>query len=349
MSNEIDLSTPTADEISGYWNPRKWGYDGFPRDRYGSNKKNMRTELREVMNLTPVIDSYQDSYQNFNRLYSIYPEQELSNLKTYVFMVRPSCNILTNGGSNSELVPANQTDPLLTYMSQDHKTVLRFLCDGLSADHKFIPFLVYRTESLQLADYTLKDSTVNQPYTNWQIPYGINANESITGGSFDITFREDNQLRVTKLFHAWTHYINGTMRGTLQPNKNLTTKQNKFDYMTTVYLITCAPDASTILYFSQYVGCFPTNVPHSNFSFNLRGDTDNKITIPFRYFKLNHFDPQTLHDFNKCSTPDKSSKYTEAKIYNEKDGVMGDAIVGAPYIVYERASYRLKWKTRKRV
>jgi len=349
MSREIDLTSPTGDEISGKWTPAVWGHYGFPRATYGSTAKNMRTELGEVMNMSPVISSYQDSYQNFNRFYSVYPEQELTDLKTYVFVVRPSCNILTNAGATSEIVPANQSDSLFSYMGQDHKTILRFLGDGLAADHKFIPFLVYRTESLQLSDFTLKDSSVNQPYTNWQIPYGTNGNESVTGGSFDIMFREDNQLRITKLFHAWTHYINGIMKGTLQPNKSLTTNQNKFDYMTTVYQITCAPDASTILYFAQYVGCFPTNVPHSNYSHNLRGETENKVNIPFRYFKLNHFDPQTLHDFNKCSIFDKGSVYSESKTYNEVDGVMGDAIVGAPYITYEKAAYRLKWKTRKQV
>lgn len=349
MSEEIDLTSPTGDSISGYWTPTKWGHSGFPRNVYGSNRKNIRTELREVMNLTPVIDSYQDSYQNFNRFYSVYPEQELSSLNTYVFIVRPSCNILTNNGAHSELVPANQSDSLFVYMSQDHKTVLRFLSDDLAADHKFIPFLVYRTESLQLADYTLKDSSVNQPYTNWQIPYATNANESITGGSFDITFREDNQLRITKLFHAWTHYINGIMRGMIQPNKTLTTNQNKFDYMSTVYQITCSPDGSTILYFAQYVGCFPTNVPHSNYSFNLRGQAENKISIPFRYFKLNHFDPESLHDFNKCSKTDSNGKYTESRMYNQTDGMIGDAIVGAPYIVYSDGAYRLKWKKRKQV
>ena len=146
----------------------------------------------------------------FDRLYSVYPDYELSSLCQYVFMVRPDCNILNKGklltvptsGIGPNGTPAK--DAFMNYMYNDYKNLLYCLTlsDGDITGHDFIPFLVGRVESLNLADYSLKDYKMNQPFTNYNLPYASHALESQTGGQFEIVSREDADLRVHKLFQA---------------------------------------------------------------------------------------------------------------------------------------------------
>ncbi len=331
--------------------------------------------------------------QYFDRLYSIIPNQELSGLCQYVFFVRPDLNIYASddkdgktllkqsskqikSGYHSVSYPAE--DQFIRYMQQCYPNTLRSLTSQLPGAHDFIPFLVGRTESLQIPDYSIQDYSLTQPYTGYTIPYASHAKKSTTGGSFDVTFREDKALRIHKLFQTWLYYIDAVTTNKFEPKlKHI--RHNKMDYATSVYCITCAPDAETILFWTKYVGAFPTVNPNSNLSFNLRGSVDNKITITFNYFKAEVLDPYILVDFNKNShvTNADSRPYvpiysgttlgdikmkdprsseqkkidrrlTSAKVhYSETLPVVvgtGNGLVGAPYICKVGKTFHLRWK-----
>lgn len=324
----------------------------------------------------------------FDRLYSVYPEMELDNLCQYVFLVRPDLNIYTSNGSLVTLSSSEKQSgyhpnsspgetEFFKYMNKRYPYILKSL-SGMHWDHgghDFIPYLVGRTESLQIPDYTLKQYDVNQPYTGYKLPYAGHALDSITGGSFDITFREDNEFRIHKLFQAWTTYISNVTRNVFGPKVEYI-RTNVIDYATSVYCITCKPDAETIVYWTKYTGAFPINVPNSDLSFNLRGGVNNKVNISFNYFLQEALDPNILIDFNKNAHVTNVNSVTPMPLYRREtlyfgkfkdyrtskmkviDGVdtdnlnelmtlgTGNGIAGTPYISQDKNGiYYLRWRT----
>lgn len=356
-------------------------------DKYEDKK--IDKKMKYAMNM-----SYGDTKSNlvryFDRLYSVYPNREIDNICQYVFIVRPDINIFKPGttellsltskqikaGYYQSASPAN--DALFKYMRSKYPYTLRLLTSGFATSHDFIPYLVGRTESLQIPDYTLKSYKLNQPYTGYNIPYAGNALESTTGGQFEITFREDNDYLVHKLFHTWLYYIDGVTRNRFGPKLKYI-RENKIDYACSVYCITCKQDAESIIYWSKYTGAFPTNAPNSDLSFNLRGAPNNKVSISFDYFRQEALDPYILVDFNKNAgvtngnktgyipiystdtlkslgmsdyrTPERKimdSKLEGARVhYNANAHAVigtGNGLVGSPFICKVDNQYKLRWK-----
>lgn len=282
----------------------------------------------------------------FDRFYSIYPDEELSGLIQYVFFVRPNCNFLTGNGKKAKLTSRMKKDPFYVYMYKNYFRILESLTDNFSTSHDFVPFLVGRTESLQVPDYTLKTGKLVQPCTGLGIPYAYTGLESTSGGTFDVTFREANDLRVNLFFYAWLKYIDGVSRNIYSPQKKFI-NQNKYDYCTSVYLITCKPNGEDIVHWAKYTGAFPTNTPLSELSFNLRsGNVPNKPSFTFEYFKAEHFNLYILEDFNKNAHITNKKKIKRKEMYNPSSLGTGYAPAGAPFIYRAKKSntFKLYWK-----
>lgn len=328
----------------------------------------------------------------FDRLYSVIPERELVSTCQYVFFVRPSLNIYAdndkgghklfklsskqiNAGYHAQSYPAE--DQFIRYMQDMHPNTLRSLTSQLPGEHDFIPFLVGRTESLQVPDYSIQDYSMTQPYSGHTTPYASHAQKSMTGGTFEATFREDKSYRVHKLFQTWLYYIDAVTTNKFEP-KFKYIRHNKMDYATSVYLITCGPDAETILYWQKYVGAFPTVTPNSGLSFNLRGQVDNKVSVTFDYFRHEPLDPYILVDFNKNAHVTNANSKPYVPVYSSttlndigfRDQVSkkrrdwnrtmgstdlfkkttpvvlgtGNGLVGCPYICRVGDTYHLRWK-----
>lgn len=163
--------------------------------------------------------------------------------------------------------------------------------------HAFIPFLTGRVESLQQPDYSIKNYNLTQPYTRFSIPYAATALESQTGGSFDITFRDDGQFSIRKMFYAWIYYMDGVMRNKFRP-KDKYIIYNAFDYATSIYDIMVDATGENIIWWSKYTGCFPTSVPISDLSFNKGSAPDSKVSIPFVYYYHEDLNIGALLDLN---------------------------------------------------
>lgn len=296
------------------------------------------------------IDFFQDPWQNFDRFYSVYLNNDELETRHYIFFVRPGCYIVdekgtVNGRTTFELSKKSHTydDHFMRYMLQNHEVILRSLTEEfgrtinrasytgemgsqrygnqltddngrLLGNHMFIPWLVGKTESLSIPDYILKNFTLVQPYTKYGMPYGTSAIESQSGGTFECTFKEDKELRTHKFFYTWLYYIDGVMRDRFRP-KDRYILYNSFDYMSSVYHIICDVTGENILWWDKFTGVFPTQAPNSDLSWNKGGRTENKLTIPFTYFHHEALNPQILTDFNY-----NSLGYDYMRDYVEKSG-----------------------------
>jgi len=310
---------------------------------YGSDYRTADGNYDELKYLHGIdLRSHQDLFQNFNRFNSIFPHMELDGLVQYVFITRPDLNICTWGSSSGQLTPMCETDPLFQQMHKDHRVILRSLSSSMDSGHDFIPMLVGRTESLQIPDITLRTASMVQPATGYETTYGGNAIESLSSCNFDITFRDDNFLRVTKLFETWVWYIHGLYLHMWEP-KDTYIKNNIYDYMCSVYKFDCMPDGQTIVHWQKYTGAFPVNVPLSTLSYNLGGSVDNKVNISFRAQYFEAYNPFILRDFNMNST----GPYVATPMYDSRVLGTGDPMVGAPFVVRDGGVFKLKWRARK--
>lgn len=310
---------------------------------YSDSYSSQNAQLHKDLNIT--YPSFQSYYQNFDRYYSIYNNLEMDALRQWVFFVRPECNIVQENNSKSPVGKIGN-DRFMMDMINRHNIVTLQLTNQLSYDHDFMTFLVGRTESLQLPDLSIKNYTISQPYTNLLMPYGGNAWESKTGGTFDVTFREDASLRIHRLFQTWVHYIDGVTRGEWSP-KSKYWHWNKFDYTGSVYYFICGPDGETILWWGKYTGVFPTAVPNSDMSFNLRGGAENKTSIPFVYYYFEALNPDVIVDFNRNAHATGTLSYVphyDPDIVGSPNGVVGIPFIGSENNGY---TYKLYWREPK--
>ena len=265
--------------------------------------------------------SFNDStiYSDFNRFRQVFPREELETMRQYVFFVKPDLNLLAVSDPNY-LTKNVQDDPTFRYLHTENPGLLRYLCNytfgtnpSSGKGHDFIPFLVGRTNSYQVSDFQLSQYEDAQLFTGYKYVYPGNANASLSGVSFEIEFREDKDLHVTKFFYAWVYYIDGLLKGNFLPRTQYIGTKIA-DYMTSVYYIVTGPDGSEIKFFNKVVGAFPLAAPFSNWGFT--GPTSQPpttVTIPFAGATPEALNPTILAEFNQ-----------NAGVFNIKDntGVM---------------------------
>lgn len=352
-------------------------FDAFhtPKDGHATgtyeHPKQMDRAIHRILNIRSnySVEEEEDYslHQFFDRYYSIYPDYELTNLCQYTFITRPDLNIVTkkNGSGfglveGTDLGPGADVWPTAIGMWSQHPWLLKALSKEMTSVHDFIPFMTSRIETSQLPDYSIKNYSVNQPYTGYLLPYGSHGISSTTGASFDITFRETNDLCIHKLYQIWLEYIDRVTRNLITPKERYIL-ENRADYMVSIYNIICAPDAKTILYWNKYTGCFPIVNPNSTLSFNRneRG-ADNKVNITFNYFHSEPLNPQSLIDFNrncKVLTPDGFEKLNEVHHVEEyyfsnvpvPSYGTGYAFATKPFIkINKKGFYELGWVRRTR-
>ena len=259
---------------------------------------------RYTTDLSMAIDT-ESVYSDFNRFRQVFPREELETMRQYVFFVKPDLNILQSGNPNY-LCNNVLNDPTFRYLHGENPGLLRYLCNytftnnpSAGTGHDFIPFLVGRTNSYQVSDFQLAQYEDAQLFTGFKYIYPGNANASLSGVSFDIEFREDRDLHITKFFYAWAYYIDGLIKGNFLPRDQYIGSKIA-DYMTSVYYIVTGPDGSEIKFFNKVVGAFPVQVPLSNWGFT--GPTSqppNTVTISFAGSTPEALNPTILTEFNQ--------------------------------------------------
>lgn len=301
------------------------------------NSTDRSVNLALAMNDGTDDKAHKQSWAKFDRFYNIDLANEGPSNRHYIFICRPDLYLVEENGTGLNLSTKSRVayDPFFMYLAQHHPQIIGSLTgefagignltrttasaatgsgygNSINTDgtrvkingvdrqltiHAFIPFLTPRIESLQLPDYTIKQNTLVQPYTKYSIPYSTSAIESSTGGSFDITFREDRFLSIHKLFYAWIYYMNGVMKDIFCP-KDRYLMYNAIDYATSIYDFIVDDTGENVVYWAKYTGAIPTSVPMSDLSFNRNGAAESRISIPFSYFYCEHMNQEILLDFN---------------------------------------------------
>lgn len=266
----------------------------------------------------------------FDRYYSIYPDMELTNLYHYIFMTRPDLNIIDDKYPDNKKILVNVAESNSIYepIYATNPDIVLSLTQGFSTKHAFAPIITSRIESIQLPDYSVKSYMIQQPYTGYSIPYASHAIASTTGGTFNVVLRETADLAIHKMFQIWLSYINDINIGKYYPKKQYV-YENRMDYGVSFYDLICAPNGIDILYWVKYTGCFPQLLENSSLSFNLRGETNKEVSIPFEYFLSEPLKWHVLVDFNKNAhvykqkNKDSSEVILDENLINTADHIVG--------------------------
>ena len=289
----------------------------------------------------------------FNRYGWLYPDEEFGATQAYVFMVRPDLNILKTNQTAGDAIILNaqaQTHEYFRYICMTDPTILwgltqQFCTGDAENKHQFVPFLLDRVEEYSIPDYEIHVNEMSQPFTNFKTNYAGNSNDSLSGSTVSITFRETANLRVLKYFHAWVEYMNCLSRGVFEPRyeykySKLTDGALKLDYATSVYFIRVKPNME-IVYFHKVTGLFPKGVPHSGMSYNRGDQPQNRVTIEFVGGYPEPLNTGNLYEFNMNSgvldasviRENSASNYGYDSGVNYTGGTWGQPLVGSPYIV----------------
>jgi len=335
-----------------------------------------------------------EEWVNFDRWYTPDLTKDEVSGRHYVFFCRPDLYLVeSSGGASYKLNTKNgiAKDQFFRYLGKYYPQIITSLCaefansstmqkttqsaatgsgygnsqleDGTKDKngakltiHSLIPYLTGRVESLQLPDYQIKNYNLTQPYTKYSIPYASSAIESQTGGTFDITFRDDGEFSIRKFFFAWIYYMDGVMRNRFYP-KDKYLKYNCFDYATCIYDIMVDATGENIIWWTKYVGCFPLSVPISDLSFNRGSAPEQKCSIPWAYYLCEPLNLMSLIDLNfnslgyiymkgaangRWGNPPVST----IPVYNtDGNSFLNRGFVGRPvvFIDEERRILQLKW------
>lgn len=306
--------------------------------------------IRQRLEIDYTTQNKDAAFYKFNRYLKKFPDDELTTLVPYVFLVRPDLNILNSSLDNY----ANDTisgDPTIRWLFNNCPDTIRSLSTHFSSNHDYIPYLCNRVETFPTFDFSLKVNDVTQAFTGYKSFYAGNAIESTTGIQFDITFSEDKNLNTLKLFFAWTYYIDGIMRNKFIP-KDVYRFNRIADYYTSIYYFLCKPDAQEIVYFQKIVGAFPTNAPMSLLSMNLPMTPDTKVNISFSAFYVEQLNPVILSEFNYNSRMNYNGNWSRDPYirplnpvpHYETDIMSGRTFVGTPYVYSDDGkTYYLLW------
>ena len=320
----------------------------------------------KIWNLQEDIALSGSNINAFNRYRTIFPGDEIDSFLTFIFIVKPDLNMVQAINEDPFFAQLYDTDPNvirnLTYCTQITDTD-----NAIPASTDFISFLYDRTLSYQIPDFAVKNYTLEQPYTGYKTTYAGNSNESRSGWSCSMRFRENAKFQVTKLFEAWVRYMDLVSYGSITPYREYSTSKllygvNEIDYATSVYEIITMPDATTMLYTHKQTGLIPTGVPHSNWAYNYGSDPDREIDIQFDGGMPEAMTPRIIADFNYNAgmySVDSSTdlvqgvhpKYSgtsparHARIGFESE-YGGSTLVSGPYIAYNktRREFKLKWR-----
>lgn len=268
-------------------------------------------------------------FAKFNRFKTEFPDIELSRTFSQVFFTRPDLNIVTNmGRGHFELHDQVTDDPVFYYLYKNNPNLLLSLTSDMSTEHDFNTYLSNKAESFDVPDEYVRTVEHGETFTGFKVQYAKNNIESNTAGTISISYTDDKDLSIYKMHKGWLDYCSKVYRGILRP-KDEYIYRKVLDYACSVYYFLLGPDGETILFWSKYLGVFPTNTPASSLSWT----KGNNVALP--NFSINYafsikedFNPLALAEFNANS----SSDLTYRRTYEPALYTTGRTLSGAPFI-----------------
>lgn len=287
-----------------------------------------------------------DHFEYFNRYKQEYPDMALDKTFAYVFMTRPDLNIFDSTSKTSELHEQVANDPHCYYMHKTRPEILTSLSLNHSTEHHFNTFLSNKINSFEVSDEFIKTGEMGETFTGHKISFGKSNIESRTAGTFNIQYVDDKELNVMKMHKIWVDYISNVYRGVWNPKRDYIINK-VLDYAVSVYYILVGGDGETILFWSKYIGVYPTNIPTSTLSYSKGSMVQMpEYSITYQYSIKEDFNPIALAEFNMNS---KSDSYVYSKTYEPTLMSTGRSFCGAPFIhtVKENGEYKYKLRFRK--
>ena len=281
-----------------------------------------------------------DWFYSFNRYRLIHPDSVLGNTKGYIFFTRPDLNI------GNEIT---QTDigALFFNMTSQHSEVVGNLIDegdSRLSEHRLMPILSNRCTGIDIQDEQLETKEVNETLTGWKLNYAGNLIKSKSANSVTTSFIDDERLSIYLLFKLWCEYISAVSRGIVSP-KSSNVRRRVLDYAISIHYFLTASDGESLIFWTKYTGCIPTNIPSSNFSDNYADPIKlPKYSINWQYAFKKDYDPFSLAEFNYLCR----SNFQYVPVYSSELGRSGSTIVGCPYIDTNTAGELFKIKFRPR-
>lgn len=298
-------------------------------------------------------------YYLFNRFKV--PDTNLAHSKsvTYIFFTRPDLNLL-DVSNIKKLVPQqhimDNVETALTYRTHPH--IFKLLTDSQRCGDKdnFNMLLSNQVTSVDISDETLDMDTVGKTWCEYYMNYA-HSYSGRTGGDFTCTFTELSDLSVSSLMKLWLTYIDNVARGAWSPSYNLAGSTGSgpshainqshvysktLDYAASMYLIRCAADGETVLFWTKYYGVIPENTGASAFSFDVGNGlgAGDKLSIRFKYAMKKDWSPISLLEFNDNAHVKDIVNYANSfdlDTGSYATGASREPFVGTPYIVMDLA------------
>ena len=295
---------------------------------------------------------------SFDRFKIGTPDQKLVKAFPKIFFTRPDLNFFGSRMSRSSSLRASLPDQLgdpsvgeeddtsnkvandvwykHTYETDPH--LLASLTSRYTNKHIFNPFLSNMASSFDVSDEKLESDEHGQTFTGWKIKYGRHNIGTKSAGSFSVSYDETNRLEVYKIHKAWVDYIAKVYRGEFIPKEKYI-QERRLDYACSVYYFLCAEDGETILFWSKYVGVFPTSIPTAQFAWS-KNDIirHTEPTVEYDYAWKEDCDYGSLQDFNYNpwdTITNIEDKSIQLPVYDAELGHVGFTYANRPIVVFD--------------
>lgn len=282
-------------------------------NNYTEVENNAIRSVYNSFNIARSIDDYNnlrhDYLTSFNK-YGAGGAVSMSDLRMSkgiprVFFTRPDLNFFIEGSYEKKLssISGAANDGWVNYVYKNNPKILESLTKSYSTNHHFLPMLSNGALSFDINDEKLETVEHGETFTGWKVRYGRHNIGTKNGGSFSIAYNETDELEIYKLHKTWVDYIAKVYRGEFIPKFNYINNR-KLDYAVSAYYFLCGPDGETILFWSKYVGVFPTTIPAGVLEWS-KGDFVKmpEMNIEYEYAWKDDMDPAIIADFNYNAFP----------------------------------------------
>lgn len=191
----------------------------------------------------------------------------------------------------------NKKDLLIAdLLSYSDKTISSREINNLS----FIPIITNKTRNFAVDANTL--STAEQGVTKhgYRHVYPTHNINSMSNGVLSIEFQEMADLEISNMMGIWYNTTMGSVNGELRANPNMI-KENRLDYVSSLYYFKLDRDAKTIKYWAKYNGVFPINNPSEAFGWQASSTNMTSLNANFSFDSREELTFSILDDFNNTS------------------------------------------------
>ena len=277
-------------------------YNGRPTDvEYGSpdSFKGITSKIKASYGLpSSTQDSAMLEREYVNRLSIKLVDNIFSHLRCYVFMGKPTCNILDANGNTPESIKRKAN---LNRIIEDDVDLFKFLNNDIVGTTDFMTPLQNRIQGISIQDANMSKSESASSIRGIRQEYPMSYEESMANVPFTITFSLDRNSEVLRLINVWINYIEELKKGTVQQSPE-DQALNRMGYTFPMWIFACEENATDIVFFAKTVGNMPLSIPFSVFSSTGPINTDAKeVTVQFQCSMFKPFDVIGLSEFNRLS------------------------------------------------